>query len=131
LKLAYPTSPTSVTPINTVLAILQIAAGTIAFFVFFAGLFNGLEDTAYAAAAAGLTFNFCVSGWVARRDRQRGLLAALLFAAPAGAFALFAIGDLLASGKAEPFLFWSAVALAGAGAGLLGALASIAISRRR
>lgn len=111
-----PDSP----PISRALLTLQFTAGLLAFFLFFAGLFNGLDQLAHAAAAGGLLYNVVASALVARRGLQRGVIAAAAFAGPAGAFAAFSLGDLLMAGNVKPFLFWAPVALVAAAAGLLG-----------
>jgi hypothetical protein len=106
--------------IATTTLVAQAVAGAIAFFVFFAGMFNGRTMLMVSAAAIGLAVNLLVSRRLARRSRATGAVAATAFGAAAVLFAVFSLGDLLAQGDAQPFLFWSSAAAAAIGAGLLG-----------
>nr|MBI3613754.1 hypothetical protein [Nitrospirota bacterium] len=99
---------------------VQFALGAASFFCFFSAMFNGLTDLMYLAAGIGLTVNLAVSLLVGRKNLKGGAIAAVAFAGPALAFALFSLGDFFAYGKAAPFLFWSSAAFVTAASGLMG-----------
>ena len=98
----------------------QFLLGLVAFFFFFAAMFNGLDLLMAIAAIGGLALNFLVSLLLARKHVRNGKAAALAFAAPALLFSLFALGDAFAYGKLAPFLFWFSGGLVALASGLLG-----------
>lgn len=105
--------------------IAQMILGGVMFFVFFATLFNGLDQWIVVTAVTGLGLNFVTSLLLAKRSIRDGALAAVVYAGPALLFAAFSLGDAVFLGRPEPFVFWFLGALAATGAGMLGALARV------
>lgn len=110
-----------------ILYMVQVVLGLVALFLFFAGLFNGLEKLIFGTAIIALLTNTTISGIVARRTPAGGAFAAISFSAPAMGFSVFSLGDLLAQGEPGPFLFWFGCSVAITAAGLLGVLLSYLI----
>ncbi len=103
--------------------LIHFILGLIAFFTFFAAMFNAMERLMLQAAFVGLVTNLIVSALLARKDIHRGMIAATIFAAPELFFTLFSIGDAIVYGKPEPFLFWFCSAVVTLLSGLLGVVA--------
>ena len=99
---------------------IQFILGSMVFFTFFAAMFNGLDRLVLLTALVGLTINMAVSALAARKSARSGINAAIAFGGPAILFSIFSIGDALAYGKIQPFLFWFGSAVAAVSSGLLG-----------
>lgn len=85
--------------------ILPFAVGLVAYFVFFAGFFNG-DQIFIGAGVTLLLVNGLVSYLFAQQNLSDGVAASLAFAAPALFFALLGLGDAIFNGDYAPLLFW-------------------------
>ena len=102
------------------IVIIQIILGIFAFFLFFAGIFNGHTQYVILVGAVSLLATLVISYYAGRQSKSTGIKAALGFASPALLFAILSVGDALSAGKFEPLMFWSAAGVSAFVAGLLG-----------
>lgn len=102
--------------------IFNFFLGTVAFFIYFAAMFNGLDRLMMVSGVIGLIVNPILSGLVGRKNIRNGVKSAIVFSSPALLFTLLSIGDALVYGRLEPLLFWMGAGGIVLASGLIGPL---------